>query len=220
MNYLKIHTESKRELVQFETNSISFRANTMSSSIIVLGIISGLIMLAYHFMSHGEIGLVGVYIDISFILYSIYYKLFQKKKNNYLGASLCIIIGCLYLIFIFFISDILILNAALYGNNLSEIRVFPAIWPLLGSIIISMISSPVYISNLIKKKLYKINSKTNYGIIIAACGLGTAIARSFVSKTSFLIGGVFICLLISFLTMILLYQVYLFGLLIKKETVL
>jgi hypothetical protein len=195
--------------------NILVRSRTASSSSLIFGIIFGSLM--SYAVFYNSIGYKGFFVNIAFLLYMSYYVLFHKNSENPLKACLCVTIADLYLIYVFSLSGIFILNLALYGNEVVQMRLIPTLWPILGTLLISFLVGPFYTRNIIKKKIYKKKGKANMAVITAASVLGMSVGRFFVTNIMSLVLYFFICLIISILTMALYYYLYLFTLILKNK---
>lgn len=214
LNNQNITNENDKELLQYEMKNLLQRAKTASLSSIVCGLILG--SLASYAVLFYYVGFKGFLMNIAFLLYMSYYALFYRNATNPLKACFCLATASLYLIYIFSLSGILIVNMALYGNEIEKMKILPASMLFGVTILISLFFGPLYTRNIIKRKLYKKNTKTNYTLITVASVMGMLIGKFFVTNILLLVLILFICLLIGFLAMALYYHFYLFKI-IKRN---
>lgn len=202
-----------RSFVLYEKENILIRARTISSSSLISRTILGSLMSFVVF--YGNWGWKGILINAPFIMFMLYYFLFKRDGSDSYLACICVIIGDFYLIIIFSLIFIFLLNLIQFGNEVMQMKLAPAIWPIIGTAFLSILAGPLYTQFIIKRKIYKEPNKTNLGIIAFTSIAGMAFGRLFVSNFMFLVLSLISCLLISFLIMALHYYIYVYKLLLK-----
>lgn len=211
----KIPLKDELEFLSDEKIKISFRAKTVSSSSIILIFIMG--SLSSYVLLYSEVGWKGSLINVPFLAFMIFYYYFQKKYKNNKLSCICVMIGIIYMTFIFSVFYILMFNILLNGIETDQIRLFPALWHILITYFISLILGPFYTNSIIKKKIYKKHNKNQVWLAILASFIGTTVARYFFNNMLLIVMCLFSYWIISLLTMVIVYYLFLYKMLIKHN---
>ncbi len=194
------------ELIQSERVKLSGRARSVASNSIIVILIFGAIVT--FILSFTVVGWKAGLVNIPFVLFMIFYYHFQSKYTNEVLAWCCIILGILYFVFMFSMFYVLMFNMIRYGTEVSVVRFHPALLHICIVCIVSLFIGPFYVNQIIKKKTYRKNSKTNKAIIVSSAVLGITIGKIFIGNILLVIINLGIFFTISMLILTLYYYIF------------